>query len=62
MRKRRMQGLLLSQKAVAVKLGVSPSTVSKWERGEGKPRSDKLPAIARLYNCSIEELLEEEEE
>ena len=33
------------------------SAVSKWERGLAKPRADKLPQLAKLYGCTIEELL-----
>ena len=46
-----------SQTEVARLLGVRPTTVSKWENGVSKPRADKLPKIAELYGCTIEELL-----
>ncbi len=57
MRERRLRGAIPTQNEVAKILGVAPSAVSKWERGISKPRADKLPAIAKLYGCSIEELL-----
>ncbi len=57
MKERRLRGAIPSQKDVAKALGVTVSTISKWESGLSKPRADKLPAIARLYGCSIEELL-----
>ncbi len=60
MRERRLRGAIPSQRIVAEALGVQESSVSKWERGVAKPRADKLPAIAKLYGCTIEELLSNE--
>ena len=57
MRERRLRGAIPSQRAVAEALGVQESSVSKWERGISKPRADKMPIIAKLYGCTIEELL-----
>lgn len=57
MRERRLRGGLPTQREVAKILGVQESSVSKWERGLSRPRADKLPTIAKLYGCSIEELL-----
>ena len=57
MKERRLRGAIPTQREVAKILGVKGSTVSKWERGLSKPRADKLPVIAKLYGCSIEELL-----
>lgn len=60
MRERRLRGGILTQREVAKILGVQESAVSKWELGLAKPRADKLPILAKLYGCSIEELLETE--
>ena len=57
MKERRLRGAIPTQREVAQILGVKASAVSKWERGLSKPRVDRLPAIAKLYGCSIEELL-----
>lgn len=57
MKERRLRSAIPTQREVAEALNVSPSAVSKWERGLGKPQIDKLPAIAKLYGCTIEELL-----
>ena len=57
MKERRLRGAIPTQREVAVILGVKESAVSKWERGISKPRADRLPMIAKLYGCSIEELL-----
>lgn len=46
----------LLQEEVAAALNINRSTVAKWETGVSSPRADKLPALARLYGCSIDEL------
>ena len=58
MKERRLRGAIPTQREVAESLGVKPSAVSKWERGLAKPRADKLVAIAQLYGCTVEQLLE----
>jgi transcriptional regulator with XRE-family HTH domain len=35
--------------------------VCQWENGDALPKADKLVAIAKLYGCTVEELLKEEE-
>ena len=62
MKERRLRGAIPTQREVAAVLGVKESAVSKWERGLSKPRADRLPMIAKLYGCSIEELLADEPE
>ena len=57
MKERRLRGAIPTQLEVAKAVGVKPSAVSKWERGLAKPRADKLPQLAKLYGCTIEELL-----
>jgi transcriptional regulator with XRE-family HTH domain len=57
MRERRLRGGIPTQKEVAKILKVKESAVSKWELGLANPRANKLPTIAKLYGCSIEELL-----
>jgi len=41
-----------SQKAVAERLGVSPSLVSKWEKGERKPDAAQIWQLARVFGVS----------
>lgn len=60
MKERRLRGAIPTQRQVAEILGVKESAVSKWEQGLSKPRADRLPAIAKLYGCTIEELLADE--
>lgn len=57
MKERRLRGAIPTQREVAKILGVKEAAVSKWERGLSKPRADRLPILAKLYGCSIEELL-----
>lgn len=47
----------LSQLELAAKLGVDRSTIAKWETGAHSPRTDKLRMLARILDCSLEELL-----
>lgn len=47
----------LSQQAVARTVGVERSTVAKWESEKSKPRAELLPKLAKLFCCTIEELL-----
>ena len=56
---RKRAGLL--QRQVAEALGVSMGTVAMWDTGRNKPRADMLPKIAKLYNCTVDELLLEDE-
>lgn len=60
MKKARLRGAIATQREVAKFLGVAEATVSKWETGAVKPRAEKLSAIARLYGCTIEDLLADE--
>ena len=46
----------LTQEEVAKHLGVRQATISWWESGRGFPKAQKLPALARLYGCTIDEL------
>lgn len=48
----------LSQNDLAKSFGVRQSTVSMWELGESLPRADKLPQLAKMLGCKIEDLLE----
>ena len=46
-----------SQEELADKLGLSRQAVSKWERAESSPDTDNLICLAKLYNISLDELL-----
>jgi len=46
-----------SQEELADKLGLSRQAVSKWERAEASPDTDNLICLAKLYNISLDDLL-----
>ena len=50
---------LLKQEEVAEKIGIDRSTVAKWETGKAMPRPDRLLELAKLYGCTMENLMEE---
>ena len=47
----------LSQAVAGERLGVAAAAVCQWETGKTYPDPRRLPEIAKLYGCSIEELL-----
>lgn len=48
----------ITQTILAKKIGVSQATIAMWETGEAMPRSDKLPELAKILKCSIDDLFE----
>lgn len=52
----------LSQDELAEKLNVSRQSVSKWETGSALPDSDKILALAELFDVSTDFLLRDSEE
>ncbi len=46
----------LSQRDLANYLGVDQSAVAKWETGVSLPSADKLPKLAQILGCTIDEL------
>lgn len=56
---KRRQCARLRQKDVARFLQISPTTVSMWESGASYPRAELLPKVAKLYKCSIDDLISE---
>ena len=47
----------LTQEEVAAYLGITPQSVSKWERGESYPDITLLPALANIFETSIDLLV-----
>ena len=43
----------LSQEDIAKKMGVTPATVCRWEKGEFLPRADNLIELAQALKCSV---------
>lgn len=50
----------LSQAEVAMRLGISAAAVCQWETGNTAPDARRLPEIAELYGCTVDELLKKE--
>lgn len=59
-RLRKREGL--SQAQVAEILDVSRQAVTKWETGTSRPSTENLQSLSKLYNVSLEDLLDEREE
>ena len=47
----------LSVKQVMEALNVSDAAVYFWETGANAPSVKKLPALAKLYHCTVDDLL-----
>lgn len=47
----------LSQEQLAEKLSVSRQSVSKWESGQAYPEMDKVLQLCKLFNISVDDLL-----
>ena len=52
----------MTQEELARAIGISPQSVSKWERGDGFPDISLLPEIANFFGISIDTLLGNDEE
>jgi len=50
------KGANLTQEQLAAELGVTPQSVSNWERG-GAPDISMLPVLANFFSVSIDELM-----
>ena len=51
----------LSQEELANRLYVSRQTISKWENDVVLPDANNLKELSKLFECSIDEILSEEE-
>ncbi|MBQ8432102.1 MAG: helix-turn-helix transcriptional regulator [Clostridia bacterium] len=47
----------ITQDALATVLGVSPQSISKWERGDGYPDITLLPSIANYFEVTVDDLI-----
>ena len=47
----------ITQQKLAKKLGVDQTTISKWEKNETYPRLENLKQIAKILQCSLDELV-----
>lgn len=51
----------LFQTEIAGELEVTPSTITKWEKGIRKPTLDKLQKLSEMFEVSIDFLLGKED-
>lgn len=52
----------LSQEKLGEKLGLSRQSISKWEQGNAAPDIENIMKLAKLYNVSVESILNGEED
>ena len=50
----------LSQEDLAESLGISRQSVSKWESGQAYPEMDKVLQICKMFDVSIDDLLNQD--
>ena len=50
----------LAVEPLARRLGVTKMAVSRWESGAAMPTADKLPTIAALLECEVNDLYDDE--
>ena len=51
----------LSQEELSYRLGVSRQAISKWERDNGYPETEKIVRMSKMFNVSLDYLLNEED-
>lgn len=51
----------LSQEQLGEQLHVSRQAISKWESGQSVPESDKLIAISKYFNVTLDYLMKEDD-
>jgi len=51
----------ITQEFLANALSTDRSTVAKWETEKARPRADKLPELAKILGCTIDELFKDEQ-
>lgn len=52
----------LSQEQLASELHVSRQAISKWESGSSMPESEKLIALSKYFQVSIDDLIKDEDQ
>lgn len=51
----------LSQEELSYQLGVSRQAISKWERDNGYPETEKIVRMSKMFHVSLDYLLKEED-
>jgi len=49
----------MTQEQLADRMNMNQSALSQWETGVSAPRADKLPELAKILGCTIDELFTE---
>ena len=57
--KQKREECKMTQEFVAEAIGVSRQSVSKWENGTSDPSTSNLMALAKLFEVSAQELLQQ---
>ncbi|MDY3984835.1 MAG: helix-turn-helix transcriptional regulator [Dysosmobacter sp.] len=52
----------LRQEDVGKKLNIDQTTVCKWEKGASKPLKKYRKKLAKLYGCTVDDLLRQDDE
>ena len=52
----------LTQDEAAKALNITGAAICQWEKGKNLPDARKLPQIAKLYGCTVDDLLSEDNE
>ena len=52
----------ITQEGLADRLNVSRQAVSKWESGTAYPDTEKLIQISKIFNVSLDELINDNKE
>ncbi len=56
--KERRKIMNYSQERLAERLGITQGAISQWEQGKSKPNIDKLIEISKIFQCSVDELID----
>ncbi|MGL4606107.1 MAG: helix-turn-helix domain-containing protein [Eubacteriaceae bacterium] len=59
--KEKREAKKVSQRKLGEMLGINQSAISQWELGLTSPKAEKLPLLAHIFECQIEDLYEVEE-
>lgn len=59
--KRKREEKELSQTQIAKEIGVTQGAIALWESGKAMPKADKLPKLAKVLECRVEDLFEIDE-
>ena len=47
----------MTQAEIAAQIGVNQNTISQWETGERMPRAVMIIQLAKILDCTVDELL-----